>query len=221
MAGEDKLSVLRLSSNYSALTRFWGAAQHEANVSVSAGLADFLGSMGSDGDGMSNRTGGSGALAGGDFTKLNFSYNRLQHINNLQSVLYRFDSQFTSDLLTSLEQFSLGGPNTVRAFPVAEALVDKALFVSVEWIARASPDIPQTWLNKLQLSVFFDYASGKTVDPLVNELSSLTLAGIGVSAQVEPFNNMIARIDLSLADFGETPSDKQTLPFYFRLEFPF
>ncbi len=219
--GLDKLTVLKLSNDYSAHTHFLGNAYHELNISLSVGLPSFLGSMDSTGSGTSTRTGGSGAHAGGNFTKITLSYNRLQQLNRLQSILYRFDSQYTSNLLTSLEQFSLGGPDTVRSYPVADALTDRGAFYSVEWIAKSSPDIPRTWLNKLQLSLFVDYATGSTIDPLVNELASVSMGAIGIAAQVEPFNAMTARIDLSLARFGSAPVGDRTLPFYFRLVFPF
>lgn len=220
VAAEDKLTVLRFDALYSGVDRWLWTASHEASASISVGLADFLGSMPSDGDGLSGRRGGSGQFAGGDFTKLNFAYSRLQPTFNLQSLLFRFQAQVTSDLLTSLEQYSLGGPYSVRAYPVAEVLVDNALFTSFEYILRASPDVKQTWLNNLQLSVYFDYASGDLNDPLINEPSSATLSGIGLGLQVEPFNKFRARIDFAKAT-GDEPSDLQSLPFYFSMEYRF
>ena len=221
VAAEDKLTVFRFDAIYAGVDRWLTPAQHSASVSLSIGLADFLGSMDSNGDGLSGRRGGSQQRAGGDFTKLFVSYTRSQPLFELQSLLFRFRAQFTSDLLTAIEQFSLGGPDTVRAYPVAEALVDEAMFTSVEWIAYASPEITQTWFNKLQLSVFYDYAKGSKNDPLVNEVPEVTLAGFGFSVQASPFNVINARVDLAFAAGGDKPSENQTLPFYFRLEYPF
>jgi hemolysin activation/secretion protein len=221
VAAEDKLSVIRLDAIYAGIDRWLSPAQHSASLSLSIGLADFLGSMDSNGNGLSGRRGGSQQRAGGDFTKLFVSYTRSQPIFELQTLLFRFRAQFTSDLLTAIEQFSLGGPDTVRAYPVAEALVDEAMFTSIEWIAYASPEITQTWLNKLQFSVFYDYATGSKNDPLVNEVPEVTLAGLGFSVQASPFNVINARIDFAFAAGGDKPSENQTLPFYFRLEYPF
>lgn len=220
VAAEDKLTVIRLDALYSGIDRFIWRASHDFSASISVGLADFLGSMDSAGNGLSGRRGNNGARAGGDFTKFNLAYSRLQPTFTLQSLLFRFQMQSSSDLLTSLEQYSLGGPYNVRAYPVAEVLVDNALFTSFEYILTASPDIEQTWLNKLQLSVYFDYASGDLNDPLINELSSTTLSGLGLGIQVEPFNKFRARIDLATAT-GDKPSDLQTLPFYFSMEYRF
>jgi len=148
------------------------------------------------------------------------SYTRSQPIFELQTLLFRYRGQYTSDILTAIEQFSLGGPDTVRAYPVAEALVDEATFVSIEWVAFVSPEVEHTWLNKFQFSVFFDYATGSRNDPLVNEVASVTLAGPGFSLQGKPFDFMTARLDYAF-DTGDEPSDNQTLPFYFRLEYAF
>jgi len=224
---KDKLTVVRLDTVYSGIDRLLWTASHEAYFSVSVGLADFLGSMDSTGNGMSSRRGGSGATAttagtraGGDFTKFNFGYSRLQPTFNLQSLLFRFDMQVSSDLLTSLEQYSMGGPYNVRAYPVAEILVDNAMFASFEYIFTASPEIRQTWLNKLQLSVFFDYATGDLNDPILNSVSEATLSGVGIGIQAVPFDKVKARIDFARAT-GDEPSDLQSLPFYFSLEYVF
>ena len=114
----------------------------------------------------------------------------------------------------------MGGPYNVRAYPVAEILVESAFFTSFEYILTASPDIRQTWLNKLQLSVFFDYATGELNDPLINEVASTTLSGFGIGAQVEPFNKVRFRVDLAKAT-GDEPSDLQSLPFYLSMEYRF
>ena len=220
VAAKDKLTVLRLDAFYSGIDRWLWPASHEASFSYSQGFADLLGAMDANGSGLSGRRGGSGKRAGGDFSKINFSYSRLQPTFDLQSFMFRLQAQFSSDLLTSLEQFSLGGAYSVRAYPAAEVLVDNAVFTSFEYIVNASPEVKQTWLNKLQLSVYFDYAQGDLNDPLVNEASSATLSGLGLGIQVEPFNLLRARIDLATAT-GDKPSDLQTLPFYFSLEYRF
>ena len=220
VAAEDKLTVFRFDVAYSGIDRWKWPAQHSATASVSVGVPEFLGSMDSNGDELSGRRGGSGEFAGGDFSKLVLSYTRSQPIYEFQTLLFRYRGQYTSDLLTAIEQFSLGGPDTVRAYPVAEALVDKATFVSIEWIAFVSPEVKHTWLNKFQFSFFFDYATGSKNDPLVNDIASVTLAGPGFSLQGKPFDVITARLDFAF-DTGDEPSDNQTLPFYFRLEYGF
>jgi len=220
VSAEDKLSVIRFDAIYSGVDRWLWRANHELIASVSIGMADFLGSMDETGNDFSSRQGEISGYAGGDFTKFNLRYTRLQPVVNFQSLLLRFEAQYTSDLLTSLEQYSLGGPYNVRAYPVAEVLVDNAVFTSIEYILNTSPEIELQWLRSLQLSVFFDYASGDLNDPLTNEVSTATLSGMGLGIQISPFNNFITRVDLSAA-LGDEPTDAQSLPFYLSMKYQF
>ena len=220
VAAEDKLTVIRLDALYSGVDRWLWTASHQATASISVGLADVLGSMDSEGNGISGRRSSDGVRAGGDFTKINLAYTRYQPTVSLQTLLIRFEAQFSSDLLTSLEQYPLGGPYNVRAYPIAEILVDNVIFTSFEYILTASPDIQHTWLNGLQLSVYYDYASGDLNEPLINEIGEATLSGIGLGIQVEPFNKFLVRIDLATAT-GDEASDLQSLPFYFSMEYHF
>ena len=216
----DKLTVIGFSADYAGTSWSSSRAYQQISAKLSIGLADFFGSMDSTGDGLSGRRGDIQERAGGDFTKLNIDYLRVSRLTEFQSLLLRFSGQTSSDLLTSLEQFSLGGPDTVRAYPVAEALVDKAWLLSAEWQADASPEIPQTWLNKLQFSIFYDYATGKLNDPLTNDISSISLSGLGFGVQVVPFNKFTAKMQYAI-DLGDEPSENQSLPFYFTLQYDF
>ena len=217
---EDKLTVIDLSAAYSGTS--WSGSGHYQQMSVTLGLGipEFLGSMDSDGSGDSAREGDSGDKAGGDFTKLSFEYLRLIPYKPFQSILLKFSGQMSSDLLTSLEQYSLGGPDSVRAYPVAEVLMDEAWLFTAEWRANASSEVPKSWLNGLEFSVFLDYAQGSLNDALTNEIDSVTLSGIGVGIDVKPFNKFNARVQYAF-DLGDEPSDEQSLPFYFSLRYDF
>ena len=210
----DKLTVLSAQALYQGTSWSRAGAYQQLSATLSLGLDEFLGAMDSNGDGLSGRTGGSGLRAGGDFTKINIDYFYLRRIAVLQSLAFKLSLQQSSDLLTSLEQFALGGPDTVRAYPVAEALVDNAFLISVEWRADASPDIPQAFFNGLQYLAFFDFAEGSLNDPLNNEIESVTLYGIGVGAELRPYRKFRMKIQLAYA-LGDEPSDNQSTQFYF------
>ncbi len=216
----DKLTVIDFSGAYSGTS--WSDSGHYQQVSLvlSLGLEDFLGSMDSNGDGLTGRQGESGDNAGGGFTKLSFEYLRMIPLTAFQNLVFKFSGQTSSDLLTSLEQFSLGGPDTVRAYPVAEALMDTAWLFSAEWRANASSEMPKTWLYGLEFSVFYDLAKGSLNDPLKNDIDSISLSGIGAGVDFRPFNKFRARIQYSF-DLGDEPSDNQSLPFYFSLQYDF
>ena len=47
------------------------------------------------------------------------------------------EGQWSNSLLSSQNQYKLGGPNNVRAYPVSEYLRDTAAFASMEWFWKA------------------------------------------------------------------------------------
>jgi len=205
---EDRLAVLGLEGNYDSVdTRFQGL--NFATLTYNHGFNDLLGAMGSPLDaGMKiggkfpSRRGGSGEFAAGQFNKIAGNFTRLQNLSPLndlfkleskwfdgQSILFNAEIQWSSDRLTPLEQYSVGGPDNVRAYGVAEKLYDKALFYSIEYLTNA-PFISQkeafggrTWGELVQLSVFYDFALGKNNDPLPSEKSAYENfygAGVGI-----------------------------------------
>jgi hemolysin activation/secretion protein len=123
-------------------------------------------------------------------------------------------------LLTSLEQFALGGPDTVRAYPVGEALVDEVVLMNLEWRARASRHTPLNFLNGLKYLAFFDYARGSLNDPLNNEVDEVKFYDFGFGLEIEPYRKYRASITYAF-DLGDEPSENQSLPFYFSLQYDF
>ena len=98
--------------------------------------------------------------------------------------------------------------------------MDTAWLFSTEWRANASSEIPQTWLYGLEFSVFYDMAQGSLNDPLTNDVDKVSLSGLGVGMDFRPFNKFRARFQYSF-DLGDEPSDNQSLPFYFSLQYDF
>jgi len=183
---EDDLSVLStglLLSDY--MDQWLGGGVTNLNMKVSAGFDDFLGSNDNDDIGTS-RVGGSGEKAPSEFWKFNAELSRLQKLWPNTSLFVRLTGQATDSMLVSVEQFALGGPDTVRAYPQAEYLMDQGYFSSVELVFNAPgfSDRPaffnRTWGELLQVSIFYDAASGWLNDPLANEEGSGYLSGVGV-----------------------------------------
>ena len=108
-----------------------------------------------------------------------------QHVN----LLFRSELQWSDDLLVPLEQYSAGGPDNVRAFPVAQVLWDRAAFLSWEFLINA-PGIAdkqafgnRTWGELLQLGFFYDVAVGRVNEPLpgVDKKDFDNIKGAGVA----------------------------------------
>ena len=232
---EDRLAVLSLEGNYDSVdTRFQGL--NFATLTYSHGFNDLLGAMGSHldatmkiGGKFPSRRGGSGDFAAGQFNKLSGNFIRLQSLTPLndvfnledrwfdgQSILFSSEIQWSSDILTPLEQYSVGGPDNVRAYGVAEKLYDKALFYSVEYIANA-PFISQkeafggrTWGELVQLSVFYDFAVGRNNDPLPSEKSAYENfygAGVGIRFNIPGLVSARVTSAWAINERASTPQD--------------
>ena len=174
---EDNLTVASLFFTTEAVDNVGAGGINQLEVRYLKGIPDFLGSMSENGDGgQSSRVGGSGVSAGGDFDKIMLRYQRLQRISKRNSLLIRLEGQASDDLLTSLEQFVIGGPNSVRAYPIASYLADEGAFASLEWIV----ELMDSGSSSFSISAFTDYAYGKLNDPLANELADVDLSGWGI-----------------------------------------
>lgn len=102
------------------------------------------------------------------FEVLRAGFSRYQRVTDNQSVLLLTRAQYSQDTLSALERFSLGGPDSVRAFAVSEFLKDRGVLASLEYrvgapgfAARTSPFRGDPWGKVLQVVLFADYAWGK------------------------------------------------------------
>ncbi|MCA1799533.1 MAG: hypothetical protein LC632_08770 [Xanthomonadaceae bacterium] len=111
--------------------------------------------------------------AGPEFTKFTAGYSRLKQINDRHSLLFRLSGQWTNDLLTSMEQFSVGGSSQVRALPVSKYLGDKGVFGSAEWVMRIG--------RNYTVSLFHDRSVAWTNEALRVEDERFSAGGNGVS----------------------------------------
>lgn len=172
IVGRDELASVAGQLNYENIDSA-SATISSAYAKLSVGLDDFLGVPAEDElPGLSvrpSRTGTDGPV-GSRFTKLNFGYSWLKSVSANQTLLLRTNGQYTADLLTSLDQFVIGGPSTVRALPSSQFLVDNAAFVSAEWGIRAPGfgDVPAfanlNWGDVLRFTVFYDYGWGEYLE---------------------------------------------------------
>ena len=111
-----------------------------------------------------------------------------QNLPGSQGLLFRVSGQYSHDLLSSLEQFVMGGPDSVRAAPSSQFLVDKGFFSSLEY-SVASPGFSDkhafgsyTWGQVLRFKLFTDMAKGSNNDTAGTAIAPNfeTLEGSGV-----------------------------------------
>jgi len=93
-------------------------------------------------------------------------------------IILRADGQWTSDQLLSLEQFAIGGIDTVRGYRENEIVRDKGV------IGSAELRVP-LWINGIgkpivQLAGFYDAGAGWSVDDITPDPKYLQSAGAGL-----------------------------------------
>src|SRR5262249_23027914 len=135
---DDKLATARLDAQWERIdTRFRGV--NRIAFSYTHGFNGLFGSLDAfDAAAVAAGTSQVSRLrAIGEFNKIAVQLQRLQRITQYTSLMLRLDGQYSSDPLVSLEQFSMGGPDSVRAYPVAEVLAEKGGVASAELIVGA------------------------------------------------------------------------------------
>lgn len=226
LIGEDKLTVLTYEIGASQVDSFLGGGINEGALEVSFGLGDVFGSMGKVGDSSSLRINKDRETAGGDFKKYKANLSRLQAVRSINAgLLMRVEGQYSPDFLSSLEQMSIGGPNSVRAYPVSEYVADRGYFSSLELIFNAPgfSNVPafgdKTWGEVLELSVYADYAKGELNEAIDSEIE---ISGYGFGAQLQIQNTLFIRADIArpLGD-DEDPSNGDTPQVWFTAGYQF
>jgi hemolysin activation/secretion protein len=127
------------------------------------------------------------------------------------------DLQLAPTPIVSLEQFSLGGVNTIRGYPQDTALGDDGLFVSAE-ISNTVLRLPQ-WKTKLELIPFWDCGAVWNTDGEKIDNNILSSLGIGLKLSID--ETFTARLDwgLPLLPVDSIDNTLQDDGFYFSLEF--
>lgn len=226
---DDKLTTARLDAQWERIdTRFRGV--NRIAFAYTHGFNDLFGSMGAYDPAATNA--GTSTVsrlgASGEFDKFAIQLQRLQRISQFTSLVLRVDGQFTNDPLVSLEQFSMGGPDTVRAYPVSEVLAEKGgvasleLITAVPGLARRPAFGNYTWGQVLQFSLFADYARGDLNEPLtVSDGGEVELAGAGASVQFSVPGRVFTRVDVATPITNREPGNGRDPQYYVRFGMTF
>ncbi len=223
---EDKLTVANLLFDFFAASRR-GRGFTVGSFEADIGMPDTLGSMDGSGDGVSSRVGGDGERAGGSFEKYKLNFQHLRRLGASSSLLLRLDGQWTNDILVALEQYAIGGPQNVRAYPLAEALVDTGGSATLEWIINAPgfADRPtrgnRTWGEIFQVSIFVDYAYGELNNPLITEEPTVDYSGYGLGLQFNVPGTFYARFDVASPMGSRIATNDRDPQYYFRMSYTF
>lgn len=142
-------------------------------------------------------------------------------------VLLRTNLQFAGRPLPQFEQFSYGGPTTVRGYRQDALLTDSGALISAE----LRYPILENGVNQLQLVAFNDFALGYNLGAISNSSSlngvgaspnSITIDGIGVGLEYTLSNRLRASLTYGIPLIQLSGSSRRTLQeqgFNFLLEY--
>jgi hemolysin activation/secretion protein len=162
------------------------------------------------------------------FTVARLSYTRMQFLSRSQRLYLKLNGQYTDDTLTPMEQFAVGGPDSVRAYPVSDTLGDRGYYAALEYHVDApgfgdvvSPFDGRPWRELLELDVFADHArvfavSGRTAP------ATFDAAGVGLTFRLPQYANFEWRISAALPTGSRKATDgRDDARLYTRFGFTF
>ena len=175
VTSQDKIRVLRGGLDYD---RAADVTRDFLSFQLSQGIGTFMGGMG--------RISPSASRPGADnqFTKGTVDWVRVRAVPepfwmyHPFSLIFAGGIQWSSDNLVVGEQFSLGGPDSVRGYPTGEFLGDHGYRMSSE--LRVSP-FPNT--EKIQGAFFVDHGGGFIKKRLGADMEEHYLTGMGVGVR--------------------------------------
>ena len=162
-----------------------------------------------------------------DFNILEFNLSRYQRLSDNNALILKLNAQYSPDSLFSVKQFSLGGFDSVRAYPGGEYLADSGFYTGFELISNAPgfTDRPafndRTWGEVLQFMLFADYAHGYKNNALIGEESELELSGLGVGLRFLPAESFTATLTVATPIGSREASNNRDPQVYGELNYLF
>ncbi|WEN14474.1 ShlB/FhaC/HecB family hemolysin secretion/activation protein [Rhodanobacter sp. AS-Z3] len=159
------------------------------------------------------------------------SYTRMQFLTKSQRLYLKIVGQYSNDALIPLEQFALGGPDSIRAYPIADALRDRGYYTSLEYHVDApgfgdkvSPFYGRPWRELLEFQLFVDYAKGFSAGAnRESESPTSTLSGVGggLIFRLPRFHHFEFHLNGAVPLGSQDASDKKGYHIYSRFSFTF
>jgi len=155
-----------------------------------------------------------GTDAGGQFVKNVTNAARIQALPYDLSFMFRGAMQVSANDLTSTEQFNIGGPTTVRGYPIAEYAGDNGYTIATELYVPPY-FLPKEWkvpftdtslYDALRLVGFWDWGLVTVRTPLVGETERQLLHSIGPAVRFNIPGRMAITFDYGFA-LGQKGSD--------------
>jgi hemolysin activation/secretion protein len=158
---DKSVTSLPVSMQFDVRDNFFGPAISFGSVALTVGNLRF-------GASSTDSTARQSVQAGktlGDYAKLNLDAVRQQYAGDYL-LSARFSGQYTRKNLDSSEDFLLGGPSGVRAYPVGEASGDRGFLYQIEVRRQFGPLTPYVFYDGGRVQV---QASPTSADGYVSE----------------------------------------------------
>lgn len=170
--GLSRVSVLRLSAQGSIRTSkdVWSA-----HLRYSHGIKAF------------NATDNNNQLPDSDFSALLAQVQYARLLSGGMQFSWRADAQISNDGLLPLEQFAIGGANTIRGYRENELVRDEGFSTSVQLTAPLFDELDFSGrFGSLDGFVFSDYGEGSFRTDIQDTADELWSVGVGVVWELTP-----------------------------------
>lgn len=165
------------------------------------------------------------------FSILKLGYTRIQFLAPTQQLFFKFAGQYANGALVPMEQFTIGGPDSVRAYPIADTLSDRGFYTALEYHVDApgfankpSPFHGQPWRELLTFEGFVDYARGFPAGAnrgVGGKVVTYSGAGAGLIFHLPRWHNLLFHLDGAVPIGSQKASDKSNYHVYGRFDLTF
>ena len=200
---KDKLRSLRGGITYEETDT---TGRTFASLFITQGLGNNLGAMDNNSR-FASRLG-----ADNRFTKANIDLMRVQRILPPVFLILKGSGQWTSDSLVAIEQFTIGGADTVRGYSLGEYSGDDGYNMTGEF--RISP-----FENKeiAQLALFIDHGWYNIKSPAVGQTKNDSLTGGGAGLRFSLPYDINIRFDVGFPIDPSSSSEGSEPIYYFQI----
>lgn len=142
----------------------------------------------------------------GDYARLAYNVNRVQRLNDADSLSGKISGQQASRNLNTSEQFSLGGAAGVRAYPAGEASGDRGWLLNLELRHHFAPTVQGT--------MFYDVGAVEIIRypyPYSTVDNTRTISGVGIGVNADLAGMQIKTYMAWRTDGGHPASEPVTL----------
>ncbi len=161
-----------------------------------------------------------------NFIKYNFQITRQQKLFWETKGILHFETQLTRDKLTSQEELSLGGAQSVRGYPESDYLADQGFIVNAEYqvpffLAPKDFQLPyagEPLRQQIQLLSFVDYGYGSLHVPSSTENRAQGLIGVGGGLSIKLRKNLFLRLEWAAAVGDHPLTEGGRSQFHFKLQ---